>query len=220
MSYTSYFIPDDIREYILHKSVNESDVMHLLRLETAELPQFRMQIAPEQGQFMAWLISTMQCKYAIELGTFTGYSALVIAQSMAEDGRLITCDLDNNTTAIAKRFWRLAGVHEKIDSRIAPAMDTLLSLLEEGAAECFDFAFIDADKQNYLNYYEKTLELLRPGGVIIIDNVLWSGRVLDQADQQSSTIHIREFNDFLAQDQRVSISLVPLGDGMTLARKL
>jgi predicted O-methyltransferase YrrM len=178
-----------------------------------------MQIAPEQGQFMALLVQMMGAKKVLELGVFTGYSSLAIALSLPIDGKITACDISEEFTAVARRYWQAAGVADKIDLRIAPALETLERLLAEGQAETFDFAFIDADKQNYDRYYEQVLQLVRPGGLIAIDNVLWSGLVADPTVQDEETIALRAFNQKLSGDERVKLSLVPIGDGVTLALK-
>lgn len=178
-----------------------------------------MQIGPEQGQFMAFLLRLMGAKRCLEIGVFTGYSSLAAALALPEDGRIIACDVSEEWTAIARRYWREAGVEGKIELRLGPALDTLDQLLGEGEAGRFDFAFIDADKENYLSYYERVLPLLRSGGLIAVDNVLWSGRVADPEVADADTVAIRHFNDCLHRDERVDLCVVPIGDGLTLARK-
>ena len=178
-----------------------------------------MQIAPEQGQFMALLVQLLGVKKALEVGVFTGYSALRVALAMPADGRLVACDINPEYTAIAQRYWAAAGVADRIDLRLGPALDTLNHLIDAGEANQFDFAFIDADKANYSNYYERVLQLVRPGGLVVIDNVLWSGRVADPAVQDSRTKALRQFNQRLYQDDRIVLSLVPIADGLTLALK-
>lgn len=212
-------LSDSIYEYLVSHSVRETDALAQLRAETATHPQARMQIAPDQGQFMALLVRLMGAKKALEVGVFTGYSSLSVALALPPDGKLIACDVSEDYTAIARRYWQLAGVADKIDLHIAPALDTLDRLLGEGQSETFDFAFIDADKGNYQHYYDRALQLVRPGGLIAIDNVLWSGRVADPTDQDKITNTLRAFNQKLAVDDRVSLSLVPIGDGLTLALK-
>ncbi|MGB5899884.1 MAG: class I SAM-dependent methyltransferase [Geitlerinemataceae cyanobacterium] len=206
-------------DYLLSVSLREPDILAQLRQETGQLPSARMQISPEQGQFMALLVQLMGAKKTLEVGVFTGYSSLVVALALPPEGRVVACDLDPNSTAIARRYWQQAGVTEKIDLHIAPALETLDRLLAEGQGETFDFAFIDADKGNYENYYERSLQLIRPGGLIAVDNVLWSGRVADPQEQDKQTEAIRSFNQKLFRDERVAISLVPVADGLTLARK-
>ena len=178
-----------------------------------------MQIAPEQGQFMALLVELLGARHIVEVGTFTGYSALCMAQAMPDDGELICCDLSEQWTEIGTTFWERAGVRQRIDLRIAPALETLDELLATGREGTFDMAFIDADKTNYANYFERCLALLRPGGLLMFDNTLWDGAVADPEASDADTIALRSLNRQLHEDQRVSISLVPIGDGLTLARK-
>ncbi len=220
MSSKTINLNDSLLHYIQSVSVQESEVLKQLRAETAKQPMAVMQIAPEQGQFMSLLVQLLNAKKTLEIGVFTGYSALIVALALPPDGQVIACDINKEYTAIAQQFWQQAGVAEKIDLRIAPALETLDKLIAENHSNTFDFAFIDADKSNYSNYYEKALQLVRPGGVIAIDNVLWSGRVADPEVQDNRTQKIREFNQNLAQDSRVKISLLPLADGLTLALKL
>jgi predicted O-methyltransferase YrrM len=205
--------------YLLSVSLREPEILSQLRSETAQHPMGRMQIAPEQGQFMALLVQLMGAKKTLEVGVFTGYSALVVSLALPPDGRVVACDVSAEFTAIARHYWQKAGVADKIDLHIAPAMETLDQLLAAGEAETFDFAFIDADKSNYDGYYERSLQLVRPGGLIVIDNVLWSGRVADQEIQDNRTTKIRALNEKLHQDQRINLSLVPIGDGLTVAQK-
>jgi len=178
-----------------------------------------MQIAPEQGQLMGLLARLVGARQAIEVGVFTGYSSLCVAQALPADGRLVACDVNAEWTAVARRYWAEAGVSDRVELRLAPAIQTLQSLLDNGEAGQFDFAFIDAHKPEYTDYYELILELLRPGGLVAVDNVLWSGRVADPADQTEDTVAIRAFNERLATDDRIDLSVVPIGDGLTLARK-
>ena len=199
--------------------MQEPEVLADLRQETAQHPMGQMQIAPEQGQFMALLVQLLGVKKALEVGVFTGYSALTVALALPTDGTLVACDTSEEYTAIAQRYWQRAGVTHKIDLRIAPAADTLGQLLAAGEANSFDFAFIDADKSNYPVYFELSLKLVRPGGLIAVDNVLWSGRVADPDTQDNRTKTIRAFNDALYQDERVVLSLLPIADGLTLAMK-
>jgi predicted O-methyltransferase YrrM len=208
-----------LHNYIRSHSLREPDLLQQLRQETAQLPMGQMQISPEQGQLMALLIQLMGAKRAIEIGVFTGYSSLTIALALPDDGSLIACDVSEEYTAIAQRYWQQAGVADKVNLRIAPAMDTLDALLADGQAGQFDFVFIDADKSNYLNYYERSLQLVRVGGLIAIDNVLWSGRVADNSVSDNRTDHIRHLNATLYQDDRIDLSLVPIADGLTLALK-
>jgi len=210
---------DSLYQYLLEHSLRESQLMRELREVTAQQEQSQMQIAPEQGQFMALLVELLDARRIIEVGTYTGYSALCMAQAMSGDGELVCCDLSEEWTRIARRFWRAAGVEERIRLRIAPALDTLDGLIERGETGRFDMAFIDADKVNYRNYYERCLVLLRRGGLLLFDNTLWGGAVADAGDQSEDTRALRELNDKLREDERVGISLVPIGDGLTLARK-
>lgn len=219
MSVRTLGLEDGVYQYLLAASLRESPLLRRLRDETAELPEANMQIAPEQGQFMALLLRLMGAVRGIEVGVFTGYSALCLAQALPPNGQLVACDVSEAWTAVGRRYWLEAGVADRIDLRIAPAMATLDILLESGEAGAFNFAFIDADKENYVAYYERCLELLGPGGLIMVDNVLWSGRVADPGNQESDTIAIRAFNRHLLHDERVELSLVPVGDGLTLARK-
>ena len=206
-------------DYLQAVSLREPEILIQLRQETAQHPMAQMQIAPDQGQFMALLVQLMGAKKTLEVGVFTGYSSLVVALAMPPEGNVIACDVSEEYTSIARRYWQQAGVADKIELHIAPTQETLKSLLAEGQAGTFDFAFIDADKSNYEIYYEHALELVRPGGLIIVDNVLWSGRVADPQVQDNRTKAIRSLNQKLHQDQRVTLSLVPIGDGLTLALK-
>jgi predicted O-methyltransferase YrrM len=206
-------------DYIVGVSLRESDVQRRLREETARLPMAGMQIAPDQGQLMALLARLVGARRCLEIGTFTGYSALAVALALPADGRIIACDVNPETTAVARRYWREAGVADKIELKLAPALATLDALLAERQEGRFDFAFIDADKENYDGYYERLLRLLRPGGLIVIDNVLWSGAVADQRAKDPETTALRALNQKLHQDERVDLALLPLADGITLARK-
>jgi caffeoyl-CoA O-methyltransferase len=211
---------DRLFEYIRAISLRQPDILVRLRDETRRFPRASMLLTPEQGQFLGLLVELMGVGRAIEIGTFTGYSALWMALALPEEGRLICCDIDAESAAVARRYWTEAGVAGKIDLRLAPALDTLDSLIAAGEAACFDLVFIDADKASYPAYYEKALVLLRPGGLVAIDNVLWGGEVADQAIVDDETVTIlRTFNARLHADTRVSLSLVPMGDGLTLARK-
>jgi caffeoyl-CoA O-methyltransferase len=205
--------------YLLGASLREPPLLKRLREETARHPEARMQISPEQGQFMQLLVKLMDARRCIEVGVFTGYSSLAVALALPQDGRLLACDLSEEFTAVARRYWKEAGVERKIELRLAPALDTLELRLKAGEAGRYDFAFIDADKANYLAYYERVLQLLRPGGLLLVDNVLWSGRVLDPADMTEDTAAIRAFNQALHRDERIDLSMLPVGDGLTLARK-
>ena len=213
------YLPEDLYAYLLEVSLREPPVMRRLREETASLEQANMQIAPEQGQFMALLVELMGARNALEVGTFTGYSALAVALALPEGGRLVACDISEEWTIIGRRYWEEAGVDHKIDLRLAPALETLDALLAEGRAGTFDFAFIDADKEGYDGYYERALELIRSGGLVALDNTLWEGKVVDPAVTDVDTEAIRAINAKLAGDERVTLSLLPVGDGLTLARK-
>ena len=217
MSKQTTGLEQHLADYIQSISLREPDILKQLREETAKLSMARMQISPEQGQFMALLAQLMGAKKTLEIGVFTGYSALAVALALPDDGKVIACDISEEYTAIAKDFWSRAGVSEKIDLRIAPALETLDELISEGETGSFDLAFIDADKRNYENYYERALRLLRPGGLILIDNVLWSGKVVDPTITDKQTQAIREFNQKLHQDSRISLSLIAIADGLTLA---
>lgn len=219
MANRSLGLNDQLYRYILDHSVHEPEVLAALRQETAQHPMGQMQIAPEQGQLMTLLVQLLGVKKALEVGVFTGYSALSVALALPPDGTLLACDVSEEYTAIARRYWAKAGVTDKIDLRLAPAIETLNQLIESGEDNSFDFAFIDADKSNYPTYYEQALKLVRPGGLIAIDNVLWSGRVADAATQDNRTKTIRAFNDALYRDERIVMSLVPIADGLTLAMK-
>ena len=209
----------ELRNYLWEKGLDENPVLKRLREETENHPFALMQICPEQGALMANLVRLISAKKAIEVGTFTGYSALAVALALPEDGYLLACDISEEFTSIGKPYWEEAGVSENIDLQIAPAIETLKSKIEDGESNTYDFAFIDADKINYLIYYELCLDLIRSGGVIAIDNVLWGGSVIDSARTDEDTKAIREINDFLVSDKRVYISMIPVGDGVTLAVK-
>ena len=219
MSYRPTALTEDLHCYLLETSLREPALLARLREETARRGDAGMQISPEQGQFMALLIELTGAKRILEIGTFTGYSALAMALALPPDGRIVACDVEPETTAVARRYWAEAGVAHKIDLRLAPALDTLDRLLAEGAAGSYDFAFIDADKSNYGAYYARCLELLRQGGLLAVDNVLWDGRVADPAARDPDTEAIRALNLRLRDDPRISLSLVPISDGLSLARK-
>jgi len=220
MSPRTLGLSDDLYRYLLSVSSREPELLQKLRQETAELAFAQMQIAPEQGQFMALLVQLIGAQKTLEIGVFTGYSSLVVALALPPQGQITACDISEEWTAIARRYWQEAGVMDKINLHLAPALQTLDKLLQQGEAGTYDFAFIDADKQNYSAYYEQALRLVRPGGLIAIDNTLWSGRVADPQDQEVSTAAIRTFNQKLHQDRRIALSLVPIGDGLTLALKI
>jgi predicted O-methyltransferase YrrM len=212
-------ITDEIHRYVVEHSVREPEVLARLRAATVSLPQAQMQIGPEQGQLMAMLARLIGAKRCIEIGVFTGYSSLAVALALPEDGRILACDVSEEWTAIARRFWREAGVEHKIELKLQPAVRTLEQLLAAGETGRYDFAFIDADKPAYDTYYELLLKLVRPGGLIALDNTLWSGRVADPDDRDPNTAALRVLNDKLHRDERIDLSLLPVGDGLTLARK-
>ena len=219
MSNRTIAITETIYQYLCDHSLREDPILKDLRDHTYAMEERAMQIAPEQGQFMKMLVKLIGAKNAIEVGVFTGYSSLAIALALPEDGCIVACDVNPQYTSVAEKFWVSAGVREKIDLRIGPAKNTLLELINAGLTGTFDFAFIDADKINYDHYYELCLQLIRPGGLITVDNVLWGGTVSDDAINDVDTNSIRALNDKLHQDERIDLSLVPVGDGFTLAMK-
>ena len=219
MSNRTLSIDDRTYDYLCNVAVNEPELLTRLREETAQLDYSVMQISPEQGQFMSLLIRLMGAKRAIEIGTFTGYSSICIASAMPQDGKLICCDTSPQWTAIAEKYWALAGLEDKITLYTQPAEKTLETLLDEGKEKTFDFIFVDADKQNYIKYYEMALRLLRKGGMMAVDNTLWSGAVADPDNNEPGTRAIRRFNDMVKNDERVTKSLVTIGDGLTLILK-
>jgi predicted O-methyltransferase YrrM len=210
---------EGLQEYLLSVSLREPPLLRRLREETAAHPMARFQIQPEQGQFMAFLIQATGARRTLEVGVFTGYSSLAVALALPPEGRMVACDVSDEYTSIARRYWKEAGVEHMIDLRVRPAMETLRELLADGQQGKFDFVFLDADKTGYEGYYECSLELLRRGGIIMVDNVLWSGRVLDGSDQTPDTVALRAFNKKVHADSRVSISMLAVGDGVTLALK-
>lgn len=219
MSNRTLSLNDRLYDYLLAHSLREPASLARLRAETASHPQVNMQIAPEQGQFMQMLVRLLGARRAIEVGVFTGYSSLAVVLAMPPDGRLLACDISEEYTGIARRHWQEAGVLDRIELVIAPAKETLDARLAAGEAGQYDFAFIDADKTGYLSYYQRLIELVRPGGLIVVDNTLWSGKVANPAYRDADTVALREFNDVLHADPRIDLSLLPLGDGLTLARK-
>lgn len=219
MSDSTINLTSAVYSYLKDNSLREPEILKQLRDKTNSTFEARMQISPEQGQFMRLLIEILGAKKTLDIGTFTGYSALTVALSLANNGKVIACDTNVEWTNMAKDFWGMANVSHKIDLKLGPALQTLDQLLSDGESATFDFAFIDADKQNYISYYEKSLALLRTGGLIAIDNVLWGGQVANSAIQDSDTVIIRELNSRILADERVTISLLPIGDGLTLARK-
>jgi predicted O-methyltransferase YrrM len=212
-------ITDDIHRYLVEHSVREPAVLARLRAATETLPEAAMQIGPEQGQLMALLAKLIGAKRCIEVGVFTGYSSLAVALALPEDGRILACDVSEQWTAIARKFWREAGVEHKIELKLQPAVRTLEQLLAAGEAGRYDFAFVDADKPAYDTYYELLLQLLRPGGLMALDNTLWSGAVANPNEREPNTVALRTLNDKLHRDERIDLSLLPVGDGLTIARK-
>jgi len=219
VSNKTFTLSDQLHQYLLSVSHDEPVILSRLRNETAKDPKHSMQIAPEQGLFFQLLVGMLGVRRAIEIGVYTGYSALAVALALPDDGTIIACDVSTEWTDIGKKYWEEAGVSRKIDLRIGPAVDTLDALLRSGKEGEFDFVFIDADKQNYWNYLEKSLVLLRRGGLIAVDNVLWSGKVADPSTDDPDARSIHAFNTRLKLDPRVVFSLLPLADGVTLAMK-
>ena len=212
-------ISDELAAYVLQVGTREPDVLARLREETAAIPQHGMQIAPEQGAFLAMLVELIGARRCVEVGTFTGYSSTAVALVLPDDGQIVCCDVSEEWTALARKYWSEAGVADKIELRIAPAAETLDQLLAAGEEGAFDFAFIDADKAAYDGYYERLLQLVRPGGLIALDNTLWSGKVLDADTDDEDTQALRALNAKLADDERVTLCLLPVADGVTLARR-
>jgi caffeoyl-CoA O-methyltransferase len=218
MSTRTVGLSDAVYEYLL-TTFREPEVLTDLRRETAAMPMSRMQIAPEQGQLLRLVVELIGARRCLEIGVFTGYSALSVALALPEDGRLVALDVNEEWTDVARRYFARAGQAHKLELRLAPAVVTLEALVAAGASGSFDFCFIDADKENYNTYYERCLDLLRPGGAIGIDNALWSGAVADLSDQDVGTVAIRRLNERIAADERVTASLVPIGDGLWIVRK-
>jgi predicted O-methyltransferase YrrM len=218
MSTRTLNLDDDLYRYLLGVSLREHPVMTQLRAATHDHPHADMQISPEQGQFMALLINLVGARRTLEIGVFTGYSAMAVALALPPDGRVVGCDVNEDYTAVARAYWEKAGVDHKIDLHLAPAVDTLDAIIADGQGGCFDFAFIDADKTSYDAYYERCLALLRRGGLLVIDNVLWGGRVARAAEDED-TAAIQALNRKLHNDQRIDLSMLPVSDGLTLARK-
>jgi len=217
MSSKTLNLTPKVYDYLLAHSLRDTPVLRELREETAKIKYGGMQISPEQGQLMALLVKLTGARRTIEVGVFTGYSSLCVALAMPDDGRVVACDLNEEWTAIARRYWERAGVAHKIDLRLAAAGRTLDALLRDGGAGQYDFAFIDADKGNYDTYYERCLQLVRPGGLIAVDNTLWSGDVADDSNNDDDTVAIRALNDKMHRDARIEFSLLPIGDGLSLA---
>ncbi|MEP0339162.1 MAG: class I SAM-dependent methyltransferase [Alphaproteobacteria bacterium] len=206
-------------DYILKTTLREPEILARLRRETDSHPRAGMQISPDQGQLLALLVELLGARRIIEVGTFTGYSSLAMAMALPDDSEMVCCDVSEDYTSVARRYWAEAGVAGRITLRLAPALETLDALITEGRTGAFDMAFIDADKENYQNYFERCLALVRPGGLVAIDNVLWNGRVIDPSDDTVDTKAIRAFNAGLKDDDRVTVSLLSVADGLTLARK-
>ena len=219
MSNKTLGLSDEVHAYLLEVGVREPEVLSRLRVETEALPQHGMQIAPEQGAFMHLLVEAIGASRCIEIGTFTGYSSIAVATALPPDGLLVCCDVSTEWTDVAQRYWAEAGVAGHIDLRIGPAVDTLDAMIAAGEAGTYDFAFIDADKGGYAAYYERVLRLLRPGGLVALDNVLWGGDVADPSVDDDNTRAIRALNEMIAADERVRLAMLPLADGVTLARK-
>ena len=218
MSKGSIGLEPELNAYLERVGVREPDVLRLLRKETSTMPEANMQIAAEEGAFLALLVKLIGAHRILEVGTFTGYSSTAMALALPPDGRIVCCDISREFTDVALRTWSAAGVADRVELHLGPAIETLDELLAKGAAGTFDLAFIDADKTNYAGYYERSLRLVRPGGLIAIDNVLWSGRVVDAAETDADTEAIRAINQAIAADERVDVAMVPIADGVTLAR--
>ncbi len=219
MSSENYLFPERIYDYLLSISLREPEILRRLRMETASHPKHFMQIPPEQGQFLSLLVKLAGARKALEVGVFTGYSSLAVAMALPADGKLVACDISEEFTATARKYWAEAGVQHKVDLHIGPAIETLTQFLAEGQALTYDIAFIDADKVNYDGYYEAALALLRRGGLILVDNVFQHGESADPSTKEANAISMRAFNAKLAADQRVELSVLPLADGVTLALK-
>lgn len=219
MSTRTLPLDDKLNSYLQDVSLREPPPFRRCRMETAELPMSNMQIAPEQGQFLHLQLKLLDAQRALEIGSFTGYSGLWLASALPPKGCLMACDINQEWTARARRYWEEAGVMDRIEVRLAPAMDTLGELVERDETKSFDFAFIDADKSMYDEYYERCLQLLRPGGLIALDNMLWNGKVANGAADDPDTNAIRALNEKLRDDDRIDLSMVPIGDGLTLCRK-
>ena len=221
MSHKTTLLTPSLYRYLLQIGIREAPVLQQLREDTmARFPEhINMQIAPEQGAIMSMLVELIGARKTLDVGVFTGYSALAVALALPRDGSVIACDINEQWTSFASKYWSKAGVAEKIDLRLDPAIETMEALLSEGCADTFDFVFLDAEKTEYEDYYERAITLLRPGGLCAIDNVLWSGKPVEDSAEDKDTVAIRSFNKLVHADKRVSVSLVPIADGLTLARK-
>jgi len=219
MTVDNYLLPEELHEYARRVSLRETEIQRELRAETAEFPGKNMQIPPEMGQFLAFLVELTGAKSILELGTFTGYGALAMAQALPDDGRLVACDINVAAHELCRRYWAKAGVADRIDLRVGKCADILAELIALGRAESFDMAFIDADKPGYAGYFESCLTLLRPGGLMAFDNVFMSGDVLAEKPQGKYTSFMKSFNEMIHRDERVSMVTLPFADGVTLARK-
>jgi caffeoyl-CoA O-methyltransferase len=219
MAYKTLCLSDDLYNYMKRVSIREPQILRSLREETSRDPMYMMQISPEQGQFMAFLIRLMGAVRTLEIGVYTGYSSLCVAMALPEHGKMVVCDISEEWTSIARRYWRQAGMSGKIDLHLAPALQTLEKLLGRDESGTYDFAFIDGDKENYDLYYERCLQLLRSGGLIAIDNVFWDGKVIDRDAYDEATMAIRALNEKIRLDERIDVSTIAIGDGLTLVRK-
>jgi len=220
VSTRTFGISDAVHDYLLGTVTREPEVLARLREETSKLASAGMQISPEQGRFMQWLVALLGARRCVEVGVFTGYSSLSVGLALPEDGRVVACDISDEWTRVARRYWAEAGIAHKFELKLGPALETLDALATEGELGSFDFAFIDADKENYRAYYERCLALLRQGGVLAVDNALWSGKVADPAVTDRDTVAIRELNAHAVSDPRVSACMITIGDGLLVARKL
>jgi caffeoyl-CoA O-methyltransferase len=219
MTQTTGVLDERMYQYLLDFGTREESLLKQLREETSRDPMARMQISPEQGQFMKMLVWLLNPKSILEIGTFTGYSSLCMALASQEDCKIVTCDMDETWTKTANRYWSEAGVDDKVELKLGDAMDSIRALLESTGGESFDLIFLDADKENYPNYYPRLKQLLKPGGLMLIDNVFWSGKVADPTDTSEPTAGVRELNRLLLEDAEMDISMIPLSDGLTLARR-
>jgi len=219
MANRSIGLNSELYDYLLNYGLREPDILQQLRNATEKEELSVMRSAPEQGQLMAMLLRLMGAKRVLEIGTYTGYATLWMALALPEDGKIVSCDVSEQWTAVGQAYWAAAGVADKIELHLQPALETLHTLLNKGAHESFDFAFIDADKINYAAYFESCLKLIRPGGLIVVDNVLWGGSVIDGANREESTASIRVFNQQLSTDSRIELNMLPVADGITLAMK-